>query len=903
MLSGYDEVANEVWKRAKERALQEGRPLNLVDLWWGWWSVAPQEQLGTTLPQEIEQQLRQLTGAIGDQRIPVDETVSQFHRQVRQRCRHEGREDATLWDMLFVMLETQDPTLQQTIKQWQIDLNALRQRAQQLQRKQEHPRSKPIPADALRALQPYTINLTQLAAEGKLTPAYERDAERESLVLGLLHRTKPNVALVGPAGVGKTKLVEDLALRIYRGEIPALQGYTVLQLNLVALRAGTQYHGTIEERLEAIRQVLEQYGDRIILFIDELHTIVGTQVSGHALDVANALKPLLASGKIRCIGATTRQEYVQYIEADRALARRFQMVSLQEPSVETMRRILREVRPTYEQHHGVRYSDETLDTILDLSERFLPMRHQPDKSLDLMDAAGAWVSLHGTGEPPFPVTPQDVYQVLARRLQIPPEELLTAHLPDLFAQLSAVVRGQETALQTIAQAVKEHFSQREAHHGVRLAMLFIGPPNTGKTLTARLLAQILCHNEKAFLDLDLRRFVRRYHLSADELDELLGVKPPYIGWERGGFLTNHVMEFPRCVIYVRGLETSTPAVQGLFRQILEQGHCTDGRGQQVGFRETIMIFAHELGEQPERPIGFGREQRAQASATMETARLLRYLEEQDFPEEILNLLPVIVPFQLLSRSALREIARHTLETFRARFYQLESKVLEYDEDLLEWLLHHGEPVEPDDIQRRVEHELAPLLKQAKERLGEEWSTVQTVQLRLSANTPQLQTPRPRLLVYDDLTDFYQELVARFPDFEWFYASNEQEASRLISQHRPHLVLIDTCLSASDPTDTGGVSVLQSLKQKHPQPLYILVTAHAVGFETTREAFRAGAYDYLYKPPDESVLRQLAGLLLEREQQEQRLAYQRALIEQRATPTPEIRSEQGVVRIHLFHTTP
>lgn len=899
MVAGYDTQANEVWKRAKERALQENRPLNLSDLWWGWWSVAQQEQMEISLPQEVQQQLLQLKGETSEQRVPVDESVRIFHQQVRQRCRREGREDATLWDMLCAMLDTQDPALQQTMQQWRIDPAQLRQRAQQLQRKQARQQPKAIPDEALRALQPYTINLTQLAAEGKLTPAYERDAERESLVLGLLSRTKPNVALVGPAGVGKTKLVEDLALRIHRGEIPQLQGYTVLQLNLVALRAGTQYHGTIEERLEAIRKVLEQYGDRIILFIDELHTIVGTQVSGYTLDVANALKPMLASGKIRCIGATTSQEYAQYIETDRALARRFQTVNLQEPSGEMMRRILREARRVYEEHHGVQYPDETLDAILDLSERFMPMRHQPDKAIDLMDASGAWAALHGEGEPPFVVTPQDVYQVLARRLQLPTEKLLTEGLPNLAEQLNAVVLGQAPAIESIVQAVEQHFSRRESAEGVRLAMLFIGPPGVGKTLTARMLAKILCHNEKAFLDLDLRTIVRRHFLNADELDTLLGVKPPYIGWEQGGLLTNHVIAFPRCVIYVRGLETATPAVQGLFRQLLEQGYCTDGRGQQVSFRETILIFAHELGEQVERPIGFGRTERAAMPDRPDIARLLRYLEQQGFPEEILNMPLVIVPFQPLDETALRELARRALESLQARFYQQEGKVLEYDDALTEWLLKQEEPVQPDDIQRRVEHELLPLLQDSKRRAGSAWTEVQTIRLRLSADAPQLQTPRPRLLVYDDLPDFYQELTTRFPEFEWFFASDEQEASRLIRQHRPHMVLIDTCLSASDPNNTQGVAVLQSLKQQHPEPCYILVTAQAVSFETTREAFRAGAYDYLYKPPDESVLRQLATLLLEREQQAQRLAYQRALLDQRAASLPAIHIEHGVVQISLY----
>jgi len=897
MITGYDSQANEVWRRAKQRALREGRPLNLTDLWWGWWATADRESIKVALPQEIEQQLSQLQGDTSDQRVSVDEGVRAFHQKVRQRCRSEARENATVWDMLLTLLETGDPALQQTVQQWQLDPATLRERIQFLQRKQARQQSPSIPTKALSALQPYTINLTQLAAEGKLTPAYERDRERESLVLGLLSRTKPNVALVGPAGVGKTKLVEDLALRIHRGEIPQLQGYLVLQLNLVALRAGTQYHGTMEERMEAVRQVLEQYGDRIILFIDEMHTIVGTQVSGYTLDVANALKPLLASGKIRCIGATTRQEYAQYIETDPALARRFQTVSLQEPSGETMRRILREVRHTYEEHHGVQYPNETLDLILELSERFMPMRHQPDKAIDLMDAAGAWTSLHGEGEPPFLVTPQAVYQVLAHRLQIPHQELLTESLPDLAHQLNSVVLGQSTAIETIVHAVERNFSRREDTSGVRLAMLLVGPPGVGKRLTARTLTQILCHNEKAFLDLDLTTMPRRYHHSADELDSLLGPKPPYIGWERGGILTNHVIEFPRCVIYVRGLATTEPTVHGLFHQILEQGHCTDGRGQQVSFREAILIFAHELETQAEQPIGLRRVGAPPEYADI--ASLLNHLEKAGFPNEILNQSLVVVPFHPLSEPALREIARRTLETLKARFYQLEGKTLVYDDALIDWLLAQETPIQPEDIQRRVEYELASVLQQGAKRVGEAWTTVQTVYLRLHEDTPQLQTLRTRVLVYDDLPDFYQELTVHFPDFEWFYASDEQQASHIIMEHRPHMVLIDTCLNASDPDDTGGVRVLQSLKQHHPEPHYILVTAQAVGFETTREAFRAGAYDYLYKPPDESVLRQLAMLLLEREQQTQRITYQRALIKQRTAPVPVVHLEQGIVQINLY----
>ncbi len=892
MVSGYDTQAQEVWRCAKGRALQEERLLTLEDIWWGVWCVLAPQFTTLNLPDSVQQELERLRQSQPEARVGVDEQVRAFHKQVRARCQEHGRSEATPHDMLATLLEMNDPSLHSLMQVWGIT-------PEQLRSALPKPAVSPLPTSALQALAPYTINLSQLAAEGKLSPAYERDAEREALVLGLLSRTKPNVALVGPAGVGKTKLVEDLALRIHNGEIPQLQGYTVLQLNLVALRAGTSVHGELEQRFERLRQLLEQYGDRIILFIDELHTIVGTQVGGHTLDVANALKPLLASGKIRCIGATTRQEYIQHIETDRALARRFQVVTLQEPSVETMQRILREVRSLYEQHHRVRYPDETLAVILDLSERFMPTRHYPDKAIDLLDAAGAWVALHGTGTPPYTVQPQDVYQVLAKRLQIPVEELTHATYQHLAEELGEQVLGQQEALQLIEQAVNESFSTREPTSGVRLAMIFAGPPSVGKTLTARLLALHLCRNEKAFLELDLRTLLRRYQLSADELDSLIGVKPPYIGWERGGVLTNHVIEFPRCVIYLRGVEQTTPAVQELFRSILEKGYCEDGRGQQVAFREAIMIFAYEMGAESERTIGFGRAQRHQP--TSDPTRLMRQMEEAGFPETILNLVPTLVPFQPLSPETLHQIAQRTLQNTCERVYKQFGKVLEYDERLIAWLLQSeaDESLEPEDIQRKVERILLPAIKNAALQMGKQWETMQTIRLLLHADTPKVEPPRPRLLVYDDVPDFYHELCTQFPDFEWHYANTEEQALQILAQHRPHLVLIDTCLSTADATDTGGIAVLKSLKARYPEPTYLLVTAQAVSFETTRDAFRAGAYDYLYRPPDESVLRQLAQSLVEREVQQRQLQSQNELLKRHLPPQPTVLTEQGVVQISLL----
>jgi ATP-dependent Clp protease ATP-binding subunit ClpA/ActR/RegA family two-component response regulator len=890
VVSGYDTRAQEVWRCAKARALQEVRLLTLEDLWWGVWCVLASEFPSLSLPESVQQELEQLRQSQPEAKVGVDESVRAFHKQVQARCQEQGRSAASPHDMLATLIEMESPSIRALMQQFGMT-------AEQVRAVMPKPAASPLPASALQALAPYTINLSQLAAEGKLSPAYERDAEREALVLGLLSRTKPNVALVGPAGVGKTKLVEDLALRIHNGEIPQLQGYTVLQLNLTALRAGTSMHGELEQRFERLRQLLEQYGDRIILFIDELHTIVGTQIGGHTLDLANALKPLLTSGRMRCIGATTRQEYVQHIETDRALARRFQVVTLQEPSRETMQRILREVRSLYEQHHGVRYPDETLEVILDLSERFMPTRHYPDKAIDLLDAAGAWVVLHGT--PPYTVQPQDVYQVLAKRLQIPVEEMTQATYQNLAAKLGEQVLGQAEALQLIEQAVNESFSTREPSSGVRLAMIFAGPPNVGKTLTARLLALHLCRNEKAFLEIDLRTLVRRYHLSADELDSLIGVKPPYSGWERGGVLTNHVIEFPRCVIYLRGIEQTTPAAQELFRSILEKGYCEDGRGQQVAFREAILIFAYELGAEGERAIGFGRAQRHQP--TNDPTRLMRQMEEAGFPETILNLVPILIPFQPLNQETLHQIAQRTLQAACERVYKQFGKVLEYEEPLLAWLLksEEEEPLQPEDIQRKVEHVLLPAIKNAAIQMGERWHAMQTIRLQLHTDALKVEPPRPRLLVYDDVPDFYQELCNQYPDFEWHYANTEPQALQILAQHRPHIVLIDTCLTAADATDTSGIAVLQSLKARYPEPTYLLVTTQAVSFETTRDAFRAGAYDYLYRPPDESVLRQLAQSLVEREMQQRQLQYQSELLKRHLRLQPTVLTEQGVVQISLL----
>jgi CheY-like chemotaxis protein len=436
------------------------------------------------------------------------------------------------------------------------------------------------------------------------------------------------------------------------------------------------------------------------------------------------------------------------------------------------------------------------------------------------------------------------------------EDLLESEPTNLEAQLNAVVLGQETATKAIVEAIELRYRQRTLQSGVRLTMVFIGPPSTGKTLTARTLAQLLCRNEKALLELDLSLMERRYSLSQDELDALIGVKPPYIGWERGGTLTNHALEFPRSVIYVRGIEHAPPTVANLFRQIIEQGYCIDGRGQHVNFREAIIIFAHELGETQERRVGFSRQART-TEKSADPTKLMRQLQEQGFPEAILGTAPALIVFQPLSEAARLEIARREMESLRARLQQMEGKSLEYDDALLHWLAtdNDGAPLSPDAIQRRIQTELTAQIKQRARSHPDAWANATVVRLTLPPAVDEPAPPLPRVLVIDDVDDFYNALKGTFPDWHWRWADTEDRADALLSEFQPHLTLIDVCLSEHDPHNTQGVGMLQRLKKRFPQQTFVIVSAQGDNFATTRDAFRAGAYDYLLKG-EHSLLQEL-----------------------------------------------
>ena len=894
MLRGYDPNAQEVWQVAKVLAVEEERSLTPSDIWWGCLAVIPEEQrdeLNLALSSERMESLTRARQNQVEKRVSVTPTVTQLDQNLKDLCRSTGAPAATVWHMLLALLDNPDEGLSNLWREMELDPSTLRQQVQQQIEQGKLPSRKvPLPREARRVLEQFTRNLTEEAAQGRLTPAYERDGERAAIVRTLLRKSKRNAALVGPAGVGKTKMVEDLALHIIQGKVSQLAECEVVALSPTALRAGTSVHGEMEKRFEQLRKVFEDHGERLILFIDELHTIVGTAVSSHSLDLANALKPLLASGHMRCIGATTQQEFIQYIEQDRALARRFQMIPLPEPSRAAMERILEAAKEEYEQHHGVQYPPETLKTILDLADVYLPNRYYPDKALDLLDEAGAWVLMQTAERPPeaLPVTPDAVRAVLSEILLIPLDDLTEAAIPQVAARLEERVVGQPAALQRIQDALIAGGGRSAISQRPRASMAFIGPAGCGRTFTAQVLTDILCHKRQALLELDLDQILRTY-VHGSSADFLLGPRPPYVGWEHGGVLTNHVLTYPQSVILVRGLARAQPDVQHLFAGILERGECEDGRGQRVPFRGVVLILSIESSAEADRSMGFLPGERGRVTPT-DPARLRDNLLQLGLLASLVRQIDGIVPFQPLSLEALREIAHRRLETFRQELYERDGKALDIAEGFLPHLVSPQVQTAAEAVQQ-VERLVILPVNDLRSSPG--WKEWQTIWLTWEEGVT-VEAVVPRVLVVDDLPDFFQELEQSYPEYRWLYATDAETAGQVIEGERPHLVLIDTCFSASDEQDIAGVSVLKALKERFPAQPVVIVTAQGVDFQTTREAFHVGAYDYLWKPPEESVLRQLVSSLAAQEEQQRRLAVQEQLLQ--AQWQRDTEEQEGGVRI-------
>jgi ATP-dependent Clp protease ATP-binding subunit ClpA len=541
----------------------------------------------------------------------------------------------------------------------------------------EGPRSRRDPLKA------YTINLNDEARDKRIDPLVGRSNEISRMIQILARRKKNNPLLVGDSGVGKTAIVEGLALKIVQGQVPdALKKATVYSLDMGALIAGTRYRGEFEERLKGVVKALQKV-EGAVLFIDEIHTIVGAgATSGGSMDASNLLKPALASGRMRCIGSTTFEEFRQHFEKDRALARRFQRVEVNEPSIEDTQKILEGLRGKYEEFHGVRYTDDALDAAATLSARYLHDRRLPDKAIDLLDEAGAAAKLklyaddapkpgprgllgppserdvskadgsngapqqvHGplAERPKIVVGVVEVETVLARMAQIPPREVSSndkEKLKNLEHDLKGVVFGQGRAIVQLAAAIKLARAGLRSPEKPIGNFLLTGPTGVGKTEVAKQLAKIM---GISFVRFDMSEYMERHTVS-----RLIGAPPGYVGFDQGGLLTDAIAKTPHAVLLLDEIEKAHPDVFNVLLQIMDHGKLTDNNGKSTDFRHVILLMTSNVGARDlgRRAVGFG-DRRATGDAEREYKLL--------FSPEFRNRLDARIAFDPLSQETMGSI--------------------------------------------------------------------------------------------------------------------------------------------------------------------------------------------------------------------------------------------------------
>jgi ATP-dependent Clp protease ATP-binding subunit ClpA len=451
-------------------------------------------------------------------------------------------------------------------------------------------------------LEQYTMNLNALARDGKIDPLIGRELEVERVIQVLCRRRKNNPLLVGEAGVGKTAIAEGLAWRIVKGEVPEiLEKSTVYSLDMGALLAGTKYRGDFEQRLKAVLKQLKN-NPHAILFIDEIHTLIGAgSASGGTLDASNLLKPALASGQLKCIGATTYNEYRGIFEKDHALSRRFQKIDVSEPTVAQTIEILKGLKSRFEEHHGVKYSAGAITAAAELSARFINDRHLPDKAIDVIDEAGAAQRILPVSKRKKTIGKNEVEEIIAKIARIPPQTVSSddrAQLKNLERNLKNVVFGQDPAIEALAAAIKMARSGLGKPDKPIGSFLFSGPTGVGKTEVARQLAFTL--------GIELIRFDMSEYMERHAVSRLIGAPPGYVGFDQGGLLTEAISKKPHAVLLMDEIEKAHPDIFNILLQVMDHGTLTDNNGRKADFRNVILIMTTNAGAETlqKRSIGF-----------------------------------------------------------------------------------------------------------------------------------------------------------------------------------------------------------------------------------------------------------------------------------------------------------
>ncbi len=528
------------------------------------------------------------------------------------------------------------------------------------------------------ALDSFAVNLVEKAQQGKIDPLIGRDNELERTMQVLCRRKKNNPIYVGEAGVGKTAIAEGLALRIAKGEVPdPLKHSVVYSLDLTSLLAGTKYRGDFEQRMKAVLKELKAI-PHAILFIDEIHTIIGAGATEGAMDASNMLKPVLSGGDMRCIGATTYQEYRQVFEKNRALARRFQRIDVPEPSVKDTIKILQGLKEKFEEHHGVKYTQGAISTAAELAKKYLHERFLPDKAIDLLDEAGAANRLLPKSKQRVSITERDIENLIAKQMQIPSKNVGVndkSRLKNLGRDLKMLIYGQDEAIEQVAAAIKLNHSGLTTGEKPIGSFLFAGPTGVGKTELAKQLAHAMSIK---FLRYDMSEYMEKHAVS-----RLIGAPPGYVGFDHGGLLTEDVNKHPYSVILFDEIEKAHPDLMNILLQVLDYGFLTDNNGRRSDFRNTVIILTTNAGAHEgilSAPMGFGKDTAALGPNTKAI--------QKTFAPEFLNRLDATVHFKALDRPIILSVVDKFL--FEMEKILSEKGVsVSFSEEVRNWIAKNG----------------------------------------------------------------------------------------------------------------------------------------------------------------------------------------------------------------------
>ncbi|MBF9000781.1 MULTISPECIES: ATP-dependent Clp protease ATP-binding subunit ClpA [Vibrio] len=526
-------------------------------------------------------------------------------------------------------------------------------------------------------LESFASNLNQLAKQGQIDPLIGRDKELERTIQVLCRRRKNNPLLVGEAGVGKTAIAEGLAWRIVEGTVPdVIKDSVIYSLDIGSLLAGTKYRGDFEKRFKAILKQLEKEKDAI-LFIDEIHTIIGAgAASGGQVDAANLIKPLLSSGKLRCIGSTTYQEYSTIFEKERALARRFQKIDVVEPSLDDTTKILMGLKPKYEAHHEVRYTNKALRAAVELSAKYINERHLPDKAIDVIDEAGARVRLLPVSKRKKTVGVAEIESMVAKMARIPEKSVSSSDkdiLKKLDSKMKMLVFGQDNAIDVLSESIKLTRAGLGAENRPVGSFLFAGPTGVGKTEVTVQLAKLL--------GIELLRFDMSEYGERHSVSRLIGAPPGYVGYDQGGLLTDAVIKNPHCVVLLDEIEKAHPDIFNLLLQVMDNGTLTDNNGRKADFRNVILVMTTNAGvaETVKKSIGLIQQDHSH-DAMSEIKKV--------FTPEFRNRLDHIIWFNSLDETVIAQVVDKFIVELQAQL-DVRGVSLEVSEDARNWLAHRG----------------------------------------------------------------------------------------------------------------------------------------------------------------------------------------------------------------------